>query len=502
MLLTMSSKPSTSLRGIAAVLALLAACDSEVNPEGGGGEGGEGGQGGDGASGGEGGQGGEGAAGGQGGEGGTGGVGPITCEATQGDVEDGCLVAGCAVVVDTDFTCDDFEVAAPGVRVAATEEATFLVTATSNAAVVYRVIGGEASRIDDGLPSSYVRSTFSAATDSEGNLHLGVDATIPGVDYDGGAEHAVFDGVSWSRSVVHDREDKYVPMLNLEIGAGDLASLWISDDAPDTCVIAQEDEGGAITTVNAPTLQGAYGRRWFSLATDERVVAFDMRDDVLRTLIDGQETSLGGASVAAEYLVAHAPAPFEGAAGPAYAALLARQQGLSVVWPDGAGGWDEAVVPGSGRPTLSCPDLSDGPECTGDCVETSTRVERDSFAIGRTTDGKLWVAFVSSAYDIALHYEEDCQEEIGCFCNKIVDDDQSTYTLHLVSIDPESGTAEEVYRGSTERLGVDDLFLGSYSYPRALDVRGYGTSLAIGVRTAGASFGEAAVRLLRIETGP
>lgn len=444
------------------------ACEVELRPDGEGGQGGEGGE--------------------------------IVCEAvSRAPSSDGCLTAECAVVLDTDVLCDDLEFGEPGVRVAPAANATWLATASSEATIIYRVDQDGAERVDEGLPREYARNTYSIATDATGRLHVGVDATRAGNDYVGGAEHAVFDGTAWTRTLVHDRDDKYVSMINLEIGADDRASLWISDDAPETCVIAQETAEGSFTTESAPTVSDGGGGRWFSLGVDEQVIAFDVRSEGLIASIDGDERVVGSTGTSYDYRITHAPAPFEDALGPTYAALLVQPTGLTVVWPEGDETWGEVAVPGSAEPVATCP-FPDDDACTGSCVETSVGVEAPSFAIARTSDGNLWVAFVETTFDVDYDFEEECEEEAGCWCSAIPKEDRSTFMLRLVKVDPSTGAAEPVYAAPIPRLlgRFTDLF----SQPRSLDLRGYGTSLALGMRLRGVSNEEPIVRLLRLETAP
>lgn len=437
---------------------------------------------------------------GDGGQGGEGGGGEIVCEAVaRAASSEGCLTAECSVVLDTDVLCDDLEFGEPGVRVAPAANATWLATASSDATIVYRIEQDGAERVDEGLPPEYARNTYSIATDASGRLHLGVDATRAGNDYVGGAEHAVFDGTAWTRTLVHDRDDKYVSMINLEIGADDRASLWISDDAPETCVIAQQTAEGTFTTESAPTVTDGGGGRWFSLGVDAQGIAFDVRSEGLIALIDGDERVVGSTGTSYDYRVTHAPAPFDGALGPTYAALLVQPTGLTVVWPEGDETWGEVAVPGSREPVATCP-FPDDDACTGSCVETSVGVEAPSFAIARTSDGMFWVAFVETTFDVDYDFEEECEEEAGCFCSAIPQEDRSTFTLRLFKVDPTTSTVEAVYASPIPRLlgRFTDLF----SQPRSLDLRGYGTSLAIGMRLADPSPAAPAVRVMRIETAP
>jgi hypothetical protein len=476
----------------------LASCGDEVEPMGAGGHAGATGTGGEGAAGG-------------GGAGGSGGDAPVVCTSQVMHHPSACPAEPCAITEDVEIACDDWEYAAPGLRVGPAPDATWLMTTSDRERFAFRVAGGEATRGDDGLPETYARQILSFALDSGGQPHLAVDVT--GFDsaghYPGGAEHAALADGAWSTSLVYDREDKGVPVIDLEIGPGDTPYVWIVSDAPGAVVLATPVDEGQWSAEPAATPDTGGGWRRFTLTASGEPVAFDFEEIVagsawqLRTVIAGKEASLGAVVddwSPGGYAVTHAISPATAApAGPPLAVAVMHDDGLHVAWPVELG-FTELVVDDSERLTPSC-DASWDNGCPGPCHDAASGLERDAYAIARTADGVVWVAFVRTALNLDLRFEEHCDPEPGCYCEAIVDDDQTTATLHLVRIDTAAPSVAEVLSTSIAPLQTFNLFSDLWTPVRLVDLRGHGSDLAIGVRTrtAGDPLG-AAVRVLRLDT--
>ncbi|MCA9694063.1 MAG: hypothetical protein KC636_31035, partial [Myxococcales bacterium] len=84
----------------------------------------------------------------------------------------------CAITLDVELRCDDSEFAAPGLRVAPSPQATYLVTSSSNSWYLFEATGDEASALP-GLPGEFTRETILLATDPEGRVHLAADESKP-----------------------------------------------------------------------------------------------------------------------------------------------------------------------------------------------------------------------------------------------------------------------------------------------------------------------------------
>ena len=72
--------------------------------------------------------------------------------------------------------------------------------------------------------------------------------------------------------------------------------------------------------------------------------------------------------------------------------------------------------------------------------------------------------------------------------------------LHLLRVDLELATATEVLTLPVRAPALSDMFSGWSDTPRAVDLYAHGTTLTLGLRTQDSTFGERAVRALRIDT--
>ena len=74
--------------------------------------------------------------------------------------------------------------------------------------------------------------------------------------------------------------------------------------------------------------------------------------------------------------------------------------------------------------------------------------------------------------------------------------------LHLVEVPTSGAPPAPALAVPMRPPALADLFISWHDFPRAVDVRAFGSALAIGVRTSSSTPDRAAVRVLRIETGP
>jgi hypothetical protein len=489
-----------NLLSLLATLAVTAtACSSSVETAGTGGHGGGAGDGGAGDGGGNGGSG--------------GGGGPVVCSSRVMDHAAACPTSPCAITEDVEITCDDWEYTAPGLRVAPAPDAVWLATASDRERLIYRIAGGSAVRTEQGLPLSYARRIFTLALGKDGAPHLATDATeIDGstspIGYPGGAEHAVFANGAWTTSLIYDRPDKYVPVVDLEIGADGAPRVWVVGDAPDTDLLATPAPSGSWSTVQAAAPAGGGGWRRFTLTADDRPAALDFssasNDSAwqLRTLIDGVEAPIGDPVASYfpnSYAVTHAVAPAgAAAAGPSLAVAIQHDDALHVAWPTSPT-YAELALGGSNVPVPVC-NGSYNNGCPGPCHETSAGIEPDAFAIARTADGTIWVAFVRTQFDRQIHYEESCSPEPGCFCSATIDQENTTATLHLFRVATATATATEVLTMPVAPLQSFNLFSDLWTPVRWVDLRGFGSDLAIGVRTRTDVELASAAHVLRVDT--
>ncbi len=159
-------------------------------------------------------------------------------------------------------------------------------------------------------------------------------------------------------------------------------------------------------------------------------------------------------------------------------------------------------VPSSAPPPFDCTSLYDG-GCPGPCHETAVGAEHGSFALARTADGTGWLAYVVTHYDQQLHFTlaTPCADPVGCDpeprCNRWVDADATSYVLHLARVPAGGGLASDVISVPVASPVIASL--DGLTGVRTLDVRGFGTNLAVGIETTDSS-GNVSARVLRIDT--
>lgn len=442
--------------------------------------------------------------GGAGGDGGSGGM-PITCTWTKKTSNATCPNGACPIVLDEQLICDDWEFAAPGVRVAPAPDGTWLVTASSNERYVYRLTGS-ADEKQDGLPQPFMRTPMVLALDTKGAPQIVADTTL-GPDYVGGINHAKLENGSFALSTVHDRPDKYVPVIDFEVGPDDVPHVWFVDDAPSSFGHAIPDgKGGWKVDPLPPTYDH------FTLASDGSIVALAAQGDInngiyqLHVQMNGVDTPVGksfptfGFSLP-QVAIAATPMPMP-IAGLKFAAALAAADGLHVIREASAAGVKEDVIAAAKQGTPVCKTPIDNALCVGTCKETMVEMEPRAFAVGWTNDGTVWLGYIETTYDQTIAYS--LQGDPGAeFCVGNVDSDSSKGTLHLYRFAIDGSAPQEVLTMPIERPGGGDSFGGSfgdyYGSGRSVDVRGFGKDLAIGVRT-GFRSAEKAVRVLRLDT--
>lgn len=440
---------------------------------------------------------------GSGGAGGDGGASPmpITCTWTKKTSNATCPNGVCPIVLDEQLICDDLEFGAPGVRVAPAPDGTWVVTSSSNERYVYRLTGS-ADEKQDGLPQPFVRTPMVLALDTKGGPQIVADTTL-GPDYVGGINHAKLDNGSFTLSTVHDRPDKYTPIIDFEIGSDDVPHVWFVDDAPNSFGHAIPDGKGGWKVDPLPNTFDH-----FTLAADGSIVALTAQGDInsgiyqLHVLMNGADTPVGKMFQAIGFglpqiAVASTPQPMP-AAGLKYAAAVAASDGLHVIRDVSAAGFKEELVAAAKPGTPVCKTPLDNAQCMGTCKETMVGMEKQAFSIGWTNDGTVFLGYIETTYDQVIGYS--LQGDPGAeSCVANVDTDSSKGTLHLIRFPVDGSAPQEVLTMPIERPGGGDSFGDYYASGRFVDVRGFGKDVAIGVRT-GFRSPEKAVRVLRIDT--
>jgi len=130
----------------------------------------------------------------------------------------------------------------------------------------------------------------------------------------------------------------------------------------------------------------------------------------------------------------------------------------------------------------SCLDEHDGhtPDtCPETCEEVTDGVRYGGVGIASTHDGRIWAAWVHTFIDETQVYEDSCWSDdgSGCTCRTEVTRDDTRAEIVLAEVDLDEGEVREALRLSSENVeGFQALT------DQMLDVRAFGTELAIGVR--------------------
>lgn len=425
---------------------------------------------------------------------------PVICMVTPMEHLEACPGEPCPIVADVELRCDDDEVAAPGIRVAATADDTWLVTASSNQRVLLRVgeDRGDGGEVVDVLPPAFDRETILLAADPFGELHAMADLTQPPTYVDGLTHVGSADG--WAPSLVFDAP-KYVPVLDLEVDLGGTPHLWFIGDAPDQLNLATRQGKGPWQIELAPVPAGVDWTHYTLTSAGARVSA-GFREEgpgwQLKTLIAGDEAALGDPVVDLfpwVYRLTPAPIP-EAPAGPPFAAAIQHLDGVRVAWPEGQG-YTEVLIPGTELLAVTC-DGTWNEGCPGPCHEVGEGLEEGALALARAGDD-AWLVVLRTRLDLMVTYKEQCDREIGCWCSGQVESDASYGVLSVVRV-PFAGAPAEALAQPIASIALWDLFSGWDDTPRGIDARAFGEHLAVAVRTEDAIGGPHAVRVLRIDT--
>ncbi len=430
------------------------------------------------------------------------------CEAFVVDHETDCSI-DCPIVLDVKVGCDDTEFGDPGLRVAPRgDEGAWLVTSSSDHAWMMR-LDPDASLEEGELPSEFARGTISLALDPAGEPHLAVDATnFDGGDYAGALTYLSLGAGEYLLETVFDRDDKYIPLFDMEIDAGGTAHVWYSSEPPDENSEARRSPSGDWTQQLAP-VPGDSGWQRYTVLGDGTPVAFDFDDPAgswyLWALQGGDTRQIGtgwGSSYPGAYVMITPPTlPSLDVAGPDFVVVKEHVNNVRVAWPTDSE-FGEVFVPESEPLELNCLEGVDGSpgSCPETCEETAEGLIEGSTAIARTRDGRVWVGWVVTHYDQSRDVTESCDEEVGCWCNSFVTREDSWSEIILAEVDTQAGTLVERMRLGERDPYVQGRFLDYRESPRIFDMRAFDTDLAVGMRVRGDEDDRPHMRVIRIDT--
>ncbi|MFV8753110.1 hypothetical protein ACNOYE_21385 [Nannocystaceae bacterium ST9] len=443
------------------------------------------------------------------------GDGDLTCTTMPGDHAAATCTGGeCPIVTDVLLACNDSEFSDPGLRVAATAEQAWLVTASSNTAILLEASGDQGSTSD--LPASMIRTTALLAQDQDGAVVLATDTTVF-EGYAGGLTYYRRDQGAWVEELVFDLPDKYVRNYDLELAADGTAHLWFEDDPPESFEHATRQGPDSWTHEDSvPGNPGSWTRWTLDLAGVP--IGFSFAGDFggwqLETRIAGVDAPIG--SPLADFApLAYRPVspavPATLAPVPSFAVVVQHEDSLRVAWPNeglGPEAWFEFALPETPLAAFNCSPGDPYVDCGPDCHEQTLGLDQAGFGVSQTSDGRLWLAWVETNYDLTFHYTQDCGEppSTECYCNSEVVQDDSTATLRVASFDFADQSLVEVLELPIPPLQQINLFGGPPDNARLVDARAYDDQLAIGLRLRGQDPEDPedpiprVVRLLQVDT--
>jgi hypothetical protein len=400
------------------------------------------------------------------------------------------------------LACNDWELAAAGLRVAPTPDGAKLFTSSERRA--FELIGDGEDGETRELPAAFHRTIVALAQQQDGEVVLGAHA--------GSLTIFRHDGAQWQLQGAADAPREFIRWYDFEIGPEGAAHFWIETNAaPSFEHVTRTAENEWETEVVMPGHPGSY-TRWTltrSGVPASLSVANDGASLQLEAIIAGDSAPLGDPSDFAQvtsYRPLSPAVPQAAAGAPELAAALERAEGLSVAWSSGddGEGYVEVDVPGTMPATFgSCGNLQPSGQCDVDCEDQSSGV--NEYAITQTSDGMLWLAWVSVQRDVFYDYSEavePCMFE--CFCATTIVDRGTTAALQLARIDPTTGEVHKLLSMPTLPIQDSNAFILAQPDARLLDVRAFGDRLAIGMRTRVAEPGDdewlSELRLIEVDT--
>ncbi|MDI1480796.1 hypothetical protein [Polyangium sp. y55x31] len=450
-----------------------------------------------------------GGAGGGGGGGGSGGE-PITCSFEVASHDVGCPEGSCPITTDVEVRCTEREFGAAGLRVAAAPTGTFLGTSSHGATYLFEITPSGGSRIE-AFPMRLDATSMILAQDPSGAVYaVGDETTIDGstspVGYPNGLVLVRPDGSWFVKETVADRDDRYVPVYDFEIDPTGIAYVWYASEPPSGISVARRAVDGNFSSSPVPTI--GEGSRFTIDASGAPVSLGFIPNGSFYDLAYGDPpevlTGLSVPSPVAKYRVTQAPASVLGAGVEPFVAVVQHDVGLHVVWPSGQAS-DEIEVADTNVPAYVCPftteyDLQNA-TCPAPCHETATGIENGAFAITRTADGKVWLAWIVSHLDYMRVYQKQCfDSEQMCICGGLAEEVKTKNELVIARYDPGQPLVEPLLTLPIDAPSTYEFYSDLWTDVRLLDIRAFENEVAVGVRLEDEK--GIKVRVLRIQNTP
>lgn len=423
-----------------------------------------------------------------------------TGEATTGDVPIVACIVGpvshdacpepCPLSVDVEIACDDPRFAINGVRVAASPDVVWLATSGVRDSFLHAAGPDGTTRVE--LPAELVYQPILLATDPSGGLH--VAATLSGTR---DIVHLA-EADDWRASPVTSQQT----LLDLEVDLAGAPHVWSLADAGGYFEAVRAADTWDRTPALAPemVLQTHFGLTPAGITAGVGTRMDDGGFQLASRVVDLSQ-DVGAPSQLFEYRLAPLAAADPPQDGPDVVFAKLHDDGLRVVWPGDTG----LLVASTAPLAPMCPVMIlNQVNCPTHCHDTAVGVERGAFMVARTGDGRGWLAHLTTHLDHEVTYTEKVGDVLGKVCDGVVSDDHGAGVLHVYELgfagaQPIERLALPIATPAVRDMDYFDLLTTDIDR-RPLDLRAFGSSLAIGLRTQDSATGVLAVRLLRLET--
>ncbi len=413
----------------------------------------------------------------------------------------------CPIVLDQEIRCGE-ALAQGGVRVAPGSTHTYVAAATNDGSYMFELTPTDGTTLSD-FPLQVQGGMLELALDGTGALHVAaddshVDGSTSPVGYPGGLAYVRASGSDFVKESVYDSDERFTPPYDFDLAPDGTAYIWFAtydEVGTNGDALATRAPGGGWSIGDAKPV-GIY--QHFSLDADGQPVSFGFVEAASGYMLayGPNYTQLGNpldGFSPGRFRVTHGPAPSVPAGSAPFVAAIHAAEGLHLAWPD-AQSFVDLSLTGTGVPAYVCPPSYDSdpsdPTCPADCHETASGLEYDAFAIARTADGLVWVAYVVTHFDQVIGYEQQCAEGY-CWCSGSPKSDASTAELSIVRFTPGLDQPTLALNMPIPRLAGRTFLDGMWEDNRIVDIRGFGSSLGVALRVEDAT--GPYLRVLRLE---
>jgi hypothetical protein len=370
------------------------------------------------------------------------------------------------------LTCDR-EFTQLGLRVTAGEDRENLLASSDDRATLLRSSGG-AITIET-PPLEFLRQT--ALLGSSGSLtYVATDTRRS----DGSGRMVILrrnPDASWNTIVQSPPEEEGPHLLYDLVIFGDAVQLWLDNGLEWPSHIHVSDIYGQTTEFSYPITRGSWNRWTVGYDGWHRALSFEEGPEGWQlgmwrpstAQVEGFQLLIGAPVPTCQPLayrpvlptLPQIPTP---SSAPDFSVVIQHPDALRIAWPIGDESHDEFIVPGTPLAGSACT-----PEAAGLLI--------DGFGVAQTGDGRLWLAWVETRT-----------------CEPAVDG-----TLRVASYEFATRTLTEQLELPIDPLAPIVRTLEPAN-AQMLDVRAWGSSVAIGLRTREGGLGIASARLIRLET--